>query len=287
MKIIDLTDIYLNTGLYTEIDLSNYSRKQILNILFYDDFEYNEAPTLNCFCTQCNQNLSFSAYNSEKEFLRQLQDSNISIIEMHNGSEYSKTNSFFAKILSFQFFIRSFKCPNVKDNSHDITFIFKIINQKLYKIGQYPSYNNLNTFDLKKIRKFKPYIYPELNKAMGLFSHGIGVGSYVYLRRILEKHIVNPKFEDKIQLEKNPNDYENHYFKDKVKYLGSDVSDFLVENTKLYGFISKGIHELEETECIEFFPLVYNTVVMILEEEIEIEERKKKKIEIQKQLNKL
>lgn len=231
MKTIDLKDIYLNTGLYAEIDLSNYSRKQIINILFYDDLEYNEAPTLNCFCTQCNQNLSFSGYNSEKEFLSQLRDSNISIIEMHQSSEYSKTNSFFSKLLSFQFFTRSFKCPNVKDNSHDITFIFKILNQKLYKIGQYPSYNNLNTFDLNKIRKFKPNIYPELNKAMGLFSHGIGVGSYVYLRRILEKYIVNPKFVEKIKNEENSNEYNNYYFQDKVKFLGSDISEFLANYT--------------------------------------------------------
>lgn len=286
MKTIDLTNIYLKTGLYTEIDLSTYSQKQIINILFYDELEYNEAPTLNCFCKECNQKLSFSAYNSESGLSR-LRDTNILYNDTHHESALLKINSFYSKLSTFQIFTRSFKCPNVKDNSHDVTFIFKISNQKLYKIGQYPSYNDLNTFDLQKIRKFKPNIYPELNKAMGLFSHGIGVGSYVYLRRVLEKHIVNPKFAEKIKSEENPNDYNNYYFQDKVKFLGNDISEFLATNTTLYGFISKGLHELEEQECLKLFALVYETIIMILEEEIEIEERKRKKLEIQKQLNKL
>lgn len=287
MKTIDLTKLYLESGLYERINLGNYTKREIVNILFFDKLLYNQAPTLNCFCTQCAEKVSFSAYDSYNDVLNQLKESNILVKDSVYMSDASREKSFYSTLQNFKIFIRSFKCSNVLDNSHDITFVFKISDKNIFKIGQYPSHNDINTADLKRIRKHKNEAYKELNMAQGLFSHGIGVGSYVYLRRILEKYIVNPKFYKKIEQETLPTEYSSYKFNEKVKYLGEEVSEFLSKNNQVYGFISKGIHELEEEECKQYFMLIYQTIIMILEEEIDIEERKKKKRDIQNQLSKL
>ena len=47
-----------------------------------------------------------------------------------------------------------------------------------------------------------------------------------------------------------------------------DVIDYLpkslVHNEAFYGIVSKGIHELSEEECIEYFPVMKSFIMMIL-----------------------
>lgn len=59
------------------------------------------------------------------------------------------------------------------------------------KIGQYPSSRDLVSNDLKKYRKILPeQLFSEFQLAVGLHSHGVGVGSIVYLRRIIETFFI-------------------------------------------------------------------------------------------------
>lgn len=289
MKTIDLSDFFLNKGLYDPIEFDRGNLKVLVNTLLY--FDYTEdikfSPSLNCYCVKCDKEVTFKSKNSHDSLESIIYSYRQVYNENSNFPEQLKINNFINELLGYGMFFREFQCPHVLDDSHNIIFILKLVDNKIIKIGQNPTFNDLNKSDLKKIRKYKPEIYSELNKALGLFSHGIGVGSYVYLRRILEKHIVNPKFQIKLNNEPNKNLFNNYHFDDKVKFLGNDISEFLSFNSKLYGFISKGIHELEEDECINYFPLIYQTIIMILEEEIDIEERLKKKSQIQKELNKL
>src|SRR5260370_11936217 len=57
------------------------------------------------------------------------------------------------------------------------------------KIGQYPSIADLQFPFLQKYRRSLGEQYQELTKAVGLFANGIGIGSFVYLRRIFERLI--------------------------------------------------------------------------------------------------
>lgn len=52
----------------------------------------------------------------------------------------------------------------------------------------------------------------------------------------------------------------------------------LVNNHVFYGIISKGIHELSENDCLEFFPVMQSFIMMILRqwEKIRKEEEEKK-----------
>lgn len=53
----------------------------------------------------------------------------------------------------------------------------------------------------------------------------------------------------------------------------------LVNNHAFYGIISKGIHELSEDDCLEFFPVMQSFIMMILRQwekirKDEVEEKK-------------
>jgi hypothetical protein len=74
-----------------------------------------------------------------------------------------------------------------RDWEHRIWFFFLVRNKTLRKVGQYPS---IADFELPKLDRFKEVIDAgqrrELGRAVGLHAHGVGIGSFVYLRRIFE-----------------------------------------------------------------------------------------------------
>jgi hypothetical protein len=58
------------------------------------------------------------------------------------------------------------------------------------KMGQYPSLADLVTAEIRKYRKFLGAdAHREFSRAIGLAAHGVGIGSFIYLRRILENLI--------------------------------------------------------------------------------------------------
>ena len=56
----------------------------------------------------------------------------------------------------------------------------------------------------------------------------------------------------------------------------------LTNNMVSYGIISKGIHELSEEECIDYFPVLHDLIIMILRqwEKIRRDEEEEKKISV-------
>lgn len=58
------------------------------------------------------------------------------------------------------------------------------------KVGQFPPLADLTREDTKKYRKIlSKDDYSDLNRAIGLNSHGVGAGSLIYLRRVFENLI--------------------------------------------------------------------------------------------------
>ena len=102
----------------------------------------------------------------------------------------------------------------------------------------------------------------ELGTAIGLFANGVGAGSYVYLRRILERLVYKAKeaAADVIDNEM----FEQARVAEKIKMLEGYLPDILVKNTTIYGILSKGIHELSEEECRKYFPVVKECIYQIL-----------------------
>jgi len=54
---------------------------------------------------------------------------------------------------------------------------------------------------------------------------------------------------------------------DKIEFLKHHLPEFLVRNKKVYAILSKGIHELEETECLNTFEVLKHAIFFILDED--------------------
>lgn len=63
---------------------------------------------------------------------------------------------------------------------------------------------------------------------------------------------------------------------DKIEMLTQHLPKFLVENRKLYGIMSVGVHTLSEADCLAAFPVVRVGIELMLDEQLEKYARQKK-----------
>ena len=63
---------------------------------------------------------------------------------------------------------------------------------QLQKIGQFPSLADIAIDESKTYRTvLTPEDSSQFHKAIGLAAHGVGIGSFVYLRRIFERLVIS------------------------------------------------------------------------------------------------
>jgi hypothetical protein len=145
------------------------------------------------------------------------------------------------------------------------------------KIGQYPSVADLSSTEIKRYSKvLTPEDYSDLRRAVGLSAHGIGVGAFVYLRRIFERLIEEAHHTARQDSAWDENHFQQSRMPEKIGLLAPHLPDFLVENKALYGILSKGLHELSEDECLEYFSITQRGIELILEEQIATKEKNEK-----------
>lgn len=172
-------------------------------------------------------------------------------------------------------FAYEFECA--RNNAHKMVFYFRLKENSLFKIGQYPSVADLQLPSIKKYRKSVPNgDYSELARAVGLNAHGIGIGSFVYLRRIFERLLENSHAQARQGSDWDEKAYSKSRVIEKIELLQGYLPEFLVENKSIYGILSKGIHELGEDECNQIFPIVRTGIELILDEKIAQTEKEKK-----------
>ncbi len=285
---LNYEQILLKDSLFTEYSLLNVAPNEIINLLYHIDLNehYNHLKIIDSYCTICKKDTTFQAESTDEQNLSDLLIKS-GMIGGFPGN--NKKNTLLENLEKLSVFTRKFNCPrHPKDSSHSQLFVFRVIGTTLIKIGQHPTLADLSKIELKKYRKLSEDIYSELNRAVGLITHGVGIGSFVYLRRIIEKHIVMPKInelltEGKTSLE----DLAKTDFKGKIDLAKDRLPTFLVENKKIYSILSKGMHELEENECKEYFPILRTAIEIILDEQIEKAERDKKNRLIAEQINKI
>jgi hypothetical protein len=154
----------------------------------------------------------------------------------------------------------------------------------IVKVGQYPSVADIHIGQVKQYDKVleKP-ILKEFTKAIGLAANGVGIGSFVYLRRIFENLIyeVLEEAKDVIDIEV----FKVQRMDEKIDTLKNYLPPFIVENKQIYGILSKGIHELEEEECLAYFDCMRQSIELILDERLVQLEKKKKEAEVKKALS--
>jgi len=177
-----------------------------------------------------------------------------------------------------------------RNDKHKIEVIYKVLPEfeGIIKIGQFPTIASLMKGDVNRYRKILKKQFSEYTRAIGLISHGVGIGSFVYLRRIFEVLIEEAhQLAVKEEKEWNEEEYGKLRMGEKIKELKNYLPKFLVDNAKMYGILSKGIHELSEQETMEYFPAVKLGIELILDEKIKIQEQKNKEKEASDLLNKI
>lgn len=173
--------------------------------------------------------------------------------------------------------------PAPTDAEIEATDLYRIAEHTLVlkKVGQYPSIADLQFFHLKKYQKLLKNSYLELTKAVGLHSAGVGIGSFVYLRRIFES-MCEEAHQKCIAVEGwNEQEYSDKRFNEKLEYLAEFGQSILPDEltpikTKLYGVLSKGVHEYTETECQELFPSLQMAIELLLDNKLSLLERQNK-----------
>lgn len=232
-----------------------------LTVPIYEGFRYNkEQPnpffglehfkgTLDCYCHGCGRHTVFNRVGEPK------------YREHHHRSNY--------------IFMLWFSCS--RDQNHQACFIFHSHEGILQKIGQYPSLADIAVPDLQK---YRPILgdegFRELSRAVGLASHGVGVGAFVYLRRIFEGLIEKARQQAAMEEGWDKSSFENSRMDEKIAMLKQHLPKFLVDNRSLYSIMSLGVHTLSEAKCLEAFPIVRVGIELMLDEHLERHAREKK-----------
>jgi hypothetical protein len=158
----------------------------------------------------------------------------------------------------------------------------------LMKVGQYPSVADFHLHEIHKYRKvLTEEKLKEFSRANGLAASGVGIGSFVYLRRIFE-HLIAATFnEHKASLSILDSDFSNNRMDEKIKILKDYLPTFLVENRKLYSILSLGVHELNEQDCLDYYDTVRVGIEVVLDEKLETLKKEAKTKTAQKNISEL
>jgi len=149
----------------------------------------------------------------------------------------------------------------------------------LLKIGQFPSVGEINVHQIKQYDKvLSQEKLKEFTRAIGLASNGIGIGSFIYLRRVFE-HLIQQAYL-KAQAEDNINKgmFQFASMDEKIELLNDYLPSFLAEHKELCSLLSIDIHEMNDHACLQHFDTLRVGIEIILDEQLE-ELLKSKKIE--------
>lgn len=144
----------------------------------------------------------------------------------------------------------------------------------LIKVGQYPSITYLSQSELKKYRHaLSAEAYNELGRGIALAARGIGLASFVYMRRVFDGLLC-----DIAQAACQLPGWDQEQFRqcrmdEKIDLLKSYLPNFIVETD--LSIVDKGIQELNDEECLKSFPVIKLGIQLILDEKLaKLEEAK-------------
>jgi hypothetical protein len=268
-----ISEFFFDIPLYTTIKITDKNISILEDILLLN-----------------KNDISFEGYNPIKKF------ESTFIIERRYEEEYHPFDYSFKK--SYKNIIEDFminggyRTINAKCKRYNDLFTFSIFynaeKRLLQKIGQYPSIADFHIYEIKQYDKLLSNdVLKEFTKAIGLAANGVGIGSFVYLRRIFENLILE-SFEEAKQEGKVKDEALNKSRMDeKIGLLKDYLPSFLVENKSIYSILSKGIHELDENTCLEYFETMKLGIEIILDQKLEKKKQKDKEEEAKKRIAQL
>jgi hypothetical protein len=260
-------DFLLSIPVYQEFIFIPDNVWKIIDFLYF-------GGTYDSYCTTCKRDSTFQVIAPERppQYIRNLSREHLS---KQQGMKPERP-----QIPSNVYRIEA-KCT--RQHSHIQYFLFLIdrrfvdqttekssVETTIQKIGQHPSYGDLN---LPRVKKYAAVLdkrqLGELNRAIGLASHDVGIGSYVYLRRVFEALIEEAHLENIAEAGWNEEAYNKTRMGEKIVLLRHHLPEFLVEHPEMYSLLSKGVHELSEEDCLTHFDTLRIGIELILDEKLE------------------
>lgn len=260
-------EIYLNAPLYKK-----YSKEVSYEV-------ENFCSTLDMYCVGCKQESVFKRLGKTP---LQLMAGMTFPMPSGGGSHY-KPDPELSRTYSIEF-----ECS--RNEKHMAVFAFRVDGQSFSKIGEYPSRADRLYPEIRKYEKELGFYYEELKTAFHLHLHNVGIGSFVYLRRILEKVVYDVavhKYAGQPNWSLEKWKESKRRFEDVIDDLANELPEFLVKNTILYGILSKGIHELDEEECQEYFEVVQAAIEEILDYKMSRDEKERRQSSVSSKLSQI
>lgn len=262
-------ELLVSKGLYDSVDITVDDLAELEKYLSKSEYTGN---TIDCFCVHCVTNRVFEYADSEVHDSTGMVRINI-FDDVNAKARKPKKEEIFKSYLNRRY-ILTYRCTRNKE--HAILFDLIVSDDKIIKIGQYPSVADLAIPEISKYKSILGKQYREFSTAVGLFAHGIGIGSFVYLRRIIENLVFDKYNQVADELELSKEDFKRLKFDIKIETLKDYLPKVLVTNKNVYGIVSKGVHELSEEECREMFPYIKAGIELVLDDLLAEKERKEK-----------
>ena len=162
------------------------------------------------------------------------------------------------------------KCSRGEEDSYSgcqfpLYIIFAKREGAVTKIGQSPSAAVLEfgALDDAFDKELDASRRKELGTAIGLRAHGVGIGSFVYLRRIFEAVVEEAHAQAKTEQGWDDDTYQKARMSERLQLLHAYLPSRLVAAADLYGILSVGIHDLSDDTCLENFVLVKSAIELI------------------------
>lgn len=274
MAIPKPTEFFLGIPLYAPVEYEGEDVWNILDVLYFNG-------TYDSFCTKCKRESTFKVNAPERPDVHKRNLRHEEFIKQHGGkpelprlpsSVYTVNSSCARQDLHKQDFVFFVDYHVVPSSSGPPT-----VKCTFQKIGQQPSYGDLHMLQVKRYAHvLEREQLGELTRAIGLASHDVGVGAYVYLRRIFEALVEEAHIVAKADPGWDEEAYGRSRMSEKIAALRSHLPDFLVEHPGMYSLLSKGIHELSEQDCLKHFSTLRLGIELILDERLEARERANK-----------
>lgn len=274
MPISKPVDLFLKAPLYAPETFQGDEVWAALDVIYY-------SGTYDSFCVKCKRDSTFrvTAGDRPDKYKRN-----------HQREQLLKQNGMKPELPRLPAGLYTVAAVCTRQEIHTQHFVFLVdyvihakesgppdVEWTFQKIGQQPSYGDLHLLDVKKYGAvLSKQQLGELVRAIGLASHDVGVGAYVYLRRIFETLVEEAHAAAKVEPEWDEDVYQRSRMSERIALLKSVLPRFLVEHHGMYGLLSKGIHELSERECLEHFSTLRLGIELILDERVEAREREAK-----------
>ena len=174
----------------------------------------------------------------------------------------------------------TFRCGRYEDEI-EMMILMDASDKSIMKVGQYPSIADIH---IGQIKNYKSVLskedLKEFTRAIGLAANGVGIGSFVYLRRIFEKLIEEAYKQALSNGDVNKDAFVRMRMDEKIGALKDYLPKTLVEIKQIYGILSKGIHELSEKVCLTYFDAMRTGIEIILDDRLEQKKREEKRAKV-------